>query len=246
MRLERPLLFFDLETTGLDPEKDRIIEIACIKVHPDKRQERFESFLNPERSIPAEVTELTGITNDMVASAPLFREIADTLGGLLRDADLAGYNAIGFDVPMLAAEYKRAGMMMPALPDRTVLDPLTILKKYEVRTLGWAHSFYLGEEMPRAHRSMDDTEASMSILREQIKRYNLEGTPRELQEELRKPYLDDGQRFKLEGEMVTIAFGKYRGKALAYIRKTDPDYVKWMRDTMGPEVAAVLDKYQRA
>ncbi len=180
----------------------------------------------------------------MVAGAPLFREIADTLGGLLRDADLAGYNAIGFDVPMLTAEYKRAGMTMPALPDRAVLDPLTILKKYEVRTLGWAHTFYLGTEMPRAHRSMDDTEAAMNIFREQIKRYNLDGSALELQVELRKPYLDDGQRFKLEGETVTIAFGKYRGKALAFVRKTDPDYVKWMRDTMGPEVAAVLDQYR--
>ncbi|MEZ4700375.1 MAG: 3'-5' exonuclease [Rhodothermales bacterium] len=244
MRLERPLLFFDLETTGLDVEKDRIVEIACIKVHPDKRQERFETFLNPERPIPPEVTELTGITDEMVAAAPLFREIADTLGGMLRDADLAGYNAINFDVPMLQAEFKRAGVVMPAPADRAVLDPLTILKKYEVRTLGWAHAFYLGQEMPRAHRSMDDTEAAMTILREQIKRYQLTGSPRELQDELRKPYLDDGQRFKLEGETVMITFGKYRNKALSFVRKTDPDYLKWMRDTMGPEVAAILDQYR--
>lgn len=244
MHLDRPLVFFDLETTGLDVEKDRVIEIACIKVHADRRQERFETFLHPERPIPAEVTELTGISNEMVADAPRFREVAPTLTGLLADADLVGYNAITFDVPMLEAEFRRAGLPVPAPEDRAVLDPLAILKKYELRTLGWAHRFYCGADISGAHRSMTDTEAAMSILREQIKRYNLAGSPRELRDEIRKPYLDDGQRFKLEGDAVQIAFGKYRNKALAYVRKTDPDYVKWMRDTMGPEVAGILDRYR--
>ncbi len=243
MRLERPLLFFDLETTGLDADNDRIIEIACIKVHPDKRQERYETFLNPERPIPAEVTELTGITNAMVEQAPLFHEVTDALGNLLRDADLAGYNIGNFDVPMLQAEYRRAGMVMPAPAGRALLDPLTILKKFEIRTLSWAYAFYLGEAMPGAHRSMQDTEAAMHILREQIKRYELTGTPTELQIELRKPFLDDNQRLRLEGDKVFINFGKYRNKALAYVRKTDPDYLAWMRENLGEDVAAILDAY---
>jgi DNA polymerase-3 subunit epsilon len=244
MHLDRPLLFFDLETTGLDLEKDRAIEIACIKVHPDRRQERFETLLNPQIPIPPEVAELTGIDDAKVAGAPLFREVADSLGALFGDADLAGYNAVGFDVPLLQAEFKRAGLVMPGPADRAILDPLLILKKFEVRSLGWTHRFYFQEDLPAAHRSMVDTEAAMRVLREQIKRYDLSGSPAELQVALRHPYLDSGQRLRLDGDQVMINFGKYRNKALAFVRKTDPDYVKWMRDTMGAEVAAALEQYR--
>ena len=241
MRLERPLVFFDLETTGLDVEKDRVIEFAGIKVYPDKRQERLETFINPGQPIPEEITRLTGITDEMVAGAPVFSEITTDLVKLLRDADVAGYNLCNFDMPMLESEFRRCGQSLPGPEDRAVIDPLEILKKHEVRTLSWAYNFYLGEQRNDAHRSMQDTEATVEILRTQIKRYGLMGTPVELQTEIRHPYLDAGKRLLKEGDTIKINFGKYRGKALTYIRKTDPDYISWMRENLGGEVARLLD-----
>ena len=240
MHLERPLLFFDLETTGLDKERDRIIEFAGIKVFPDKRQERFETFINPERPIPDEITEITGITNEMVADAPTLQEIISTLIGLVKDADLAGHNVQNFDIPMLEAEFKRVGYTLPGPEGRAVLDTLEIIKKHEVRTLGWAYTFYLDKELTDAHRSMQDTEATVDILRAQIVKYKLKGTPQELQAAIRYPFLDAGKRFKIEKDQVMINFGKYRGKALAHIRQIDPDYLDWMRDNFGDEVEQVL------
>ena len=241
MRLERPLVFFDLETTGLDVEKDRVIEFAGIKVFPDKRQERYETLINPGRPIPVEITRLTGITDEMVADAPAFSDVASRLVALMRDADVAGYNLSNFDLPMLEAEFRRCGLPMPGPEDRAVIDPLEILKKHEVRTLAWAYAFYMGKPLEEGHRSMQDTEAAIEILRAQIRRYGLKGTPAELQAEIRHPYLDAGKRFLKDGDAVMINFGKYRGKALDYVRKTDPDYIRWMRENLGYEVGKILD-----
>ncbi len=240
MHLDRPLLFFDLETTGLDTERDRVIEFACIKAYPDKRQERFESFVNPERPIPPEVTKLTGISDQMVESAPTFQELLPALQNLMKDADLAGYNIINFDIPMLESEFRRCSMPMPGPTNRAVIDPLEILKKNEVRTLSWAHQFYFGEDAGEGHRSMQDTEVTLKVLRAQIQKYGLSGSASDIQKEIRYPYLDAGRRLKEEGGKVVINFGKYRGKALGYIRQTDPDYISWMRENLGLEVAKLL------
>ncbi len=240
MRLERPLLFFDLETTGLDTERDRVIEFACVKAFPDKTQERFESFVNPERPIPPEVVKLTGIDDSMVAEAPTFRELVPALQKLMLDADLAGYNVVNFDIPMLESEFKRCNVIMPGPDNRAVIDPLEILKKHEIRTLSWAYQFYMGESPPEGHRSMEDTESTMKILRAQIKQYGLSGSVSEIQQEIRFPYLDGGRRLKQDGDKVLINFGKYRGKALSYIKQVDPDYISWMRENLGMEVAKII------
>ncbi len=241
MRLERPLVFFDLETTGLDVEKDRVIEIAIIKVFPDKKQERFESFVNPGRPLPPEIIELTGISEAMVADAPVFNELTTPISNLIKDSDLAGYNISNFDVPMLQAEFKRCGLPLPGPTDRAVVDPLEILKKQEVRTLSSAYQYYLGDVRTEGHRSMQDTEATMEVLREQIKRYDLKGSAAAIQSEIRYPYLDSGKRLKMEGDKVMINFGKYRGKALAYVKKVDPDYMDWMMENLGPELKTFLN-----
>lgn len=234
-------MFFDLETTGLDVEKDRVIEIAIIKVFPDKKQERFESFVNPGRPLPPEIIELTGISEDMVADAPVFNELTTPISNLIKESDLAGYNISNFDVPMLQAEFKRCGLPLPGPTDRAIVDPLEILKKQEVRTLSWAYQFYLGDERTEGHRSMQDTEATMEVLRAQIKRYDLKGSAAAIQSEIRYPYLDSGKRLKMEGDKVMINFGKYRGKALAYVKKVDPDYMDWMTENLGPELKIFLN-----
>ena len=131
--------------------------------------------------------------------------------------------------------------MLPAnLIRRNNVYPLEILKKHEVRTLSWAHQFYLDEASGDGHRSMEDTEMTMKVLRAQIKKYGLSGSVAEIQQEIRYPYLDGGRRLKQEGDQILINFGKYRGKALSYIRQVDPEYISWMRENLGMEVARIL------
>ena len=244
MHLDRPLVFFDLETTGLDAEADRIIEIACIKVFPDRRpQERLEALINPGRPIPPEVIEITGITNEMVQDAQPFAQIVPSLSELIRDADLGGYNAGSFDVPFLEATYRRSGVVMPGPADRAVIDPLEILKKMESRSLSWAYEFYLDKPFEGAHRALQDIEATMDVLRVQVGKYGLKGTVQDIQKEIRKPFLDARRRLKWQGNKVVINFGKYRGKALDYVRRVDPDYLSWMRENFGMEVATLLDEH---
>ena len=243
MQLDRPILFFDLETTGLDVASARIIEFAGIKVFPDRRQERFDSLVNPGLELPQEVAELTGITDEMLANAPSFEHIMPRINELAVDADFAGYNLSGFDVPILMAECIRCGGQLSGPSDRAVVDPLEILRKEEVRTLSWAHQFYLDAPMEDAHRSMEDVEATMRILRAQIVKYEITGTPQDIQAKTRHPYLDAGRKLKLENGKVMINFGKHRGKSLAFIRQTQPDYIEWMMGTLDPEVANLLKKY---
>ena len=243
MQLDRPILFFDLETTGLDVETARIIEIACIKVHTDRRQERYESLVNPGIKLQPEVIELTGITDEMLVDAPPFNEIMPRILELVSDADFAGYNLAGFDVPILMAECKRNGSLLTGPPDRAIVDPLEILRKEEVRNLSWAHQFYLQEPLVDAHRSMQDVEATMRVLRAQILKYNLKGTPVDIQSKTRHPFLDAGRKLKLEEGRIMINFGKHRGKSLEYIRQTEPDYIEWMLSTLDPEVASLIKKH---
>ena len=243
MQLDRPILFFDLETTGLDIESARIIEFAGIKVFPDRRQERFDSLVNPGMKLPQEVVTLTGITDEMLTEAPSFQNIMPRINELAADADFAGYNLSGFDIPILVAECQRCGGRLYGPSDRSVVDPLEILRKEEVRTLSWAHQFYLDEPMGSAHRSMQDVEATMRILRAQIVKYEIKGTPQDIQAKTRHPYLDAGRKLKLENGKVMINFGKHRGKSLAFIRQTQPDYIEWMMDKLDPEVVTLLKKH---
>lgn len=236
MQLERPLLFFDLEATGLDTEKDRIIEFACVRVGPDEPRSAFQCFVNPERSIPKVITELTGITEHDVATAATFRELAPTLERLLHNADLAGYNAASFDVPLLRSEFKRIGKPLPGPYDRVVLDSLEILRKNEIRNLTWAHSFYFGTTIPDAHRALADVEATENILFEQARRYDLSGSAREISADLRHPYLDSRRKLKREGDEVVLCFGKHSGKSISALLKEEPTYIDWMIETLDPEI----------
>ncbi len=243
MKLDRPLLFFDLETTGIEVEEDRIIEIACLKVFPDRTQTDFESLVNPGRPIPPEVTELTGISDEHVANAPAFEELADQLTTLLHDADLAGYNAVKFDLPFLRKEFERIGRPFPAAPGQVVVDAFEILRKHEPRSLSWSLKYYLNRELPEAHRAMADVNATADIMREQILRYELRGSPEEIVTKLRHPYLDSGRRLKIENGNVVICFGRNKGLTLKRLTETDPSYIVWMRDNMDPEVVEILSRY---
>ncbi len=146
LNLQKPLVIFDLETTGLDLVKDRIIQISYIKVYPDGREERGNELINPERPIDAVITQLTGISNDDVKDKPTFKQLAQTLADKFGGSDFAGFNSNNFDIPLLAEEFLRAGIDFDFSKCR-MIDACTIFRKMERRNLAAAYKFYCGRKM---------------------------------------------------------------------------------------------------
>jgi DNA-directed DNA polymerase III epsilon subunit len=179
LQLTKPLVVFDLETTGLDLFNDRIIQISYIKVSPNDaegEEQRKSLFVNPGISIPLVVQELTGITDEMVKDAPTFKQLAKSLADTFTGCDFAGYNSNRFDIPMLAEEFLRAGVDFDFSKSR-LIDAQSIFYKREPRTLAAAYKFYTGRKMEedfRAHRADEDTEATYRVLQGQLDKYNPE------------------------------------------------------------------------
>lgn len=258
LNLTRPLIVFDLETTGLDFIRDRIIQISYIKVSPDGTEERENLFVNPEKPIPHEVVELTGITNDDVNDAPTFKALAPQLSEKFKGCDFAGYNSNHFDIPMLAEEFLRAGIDFDFSKVR-LIDAQTIFHKMERRNLAAAYKFYCGRKMEEdftAHRADEDTEATYRVLMGELDKYApgvQEEPDRVLENDMDclaefskqndnvdfagrivwkplvgadgKPVLDaDGKEQKVE----VFNFGKYKGRPVADVLRTDIGYYSWM------------------
>ena len=258
LNLTRPLIVFDLETTGLDFIRDRIIQISYIKVSPDGTEERENIFVNPERPIPHEVVELTGITDDDVKDAPTFKTLAPQLCEKFKGCDFAGYNSNHFDIPMLAEEFLRAGIDFDFSKVR-LIDAQTIFHKMERRNLAAAYKFYCGRKMEddfTAHRADEDTEATYRVLMGELDKYApgvQEEPDRVLENDMDslaefskqndnvdfagrivwkpvigadgKPVLDaDGKEQKVE----VFNFGKYKGRPVADVLRTDIGYYSWM------------------
>ena len=258
LNLTRPLIVFDLETTGLDFIRDRIIQISYIKVSPDGTEERENLFVNPEKPIPHEVVELTGITNDDVKDAPTFKALAPQLSEKFKGCDFAGYNSNHFDIPMLAEEFLRAGIDFDFSKVR-LIDAQTIFHKMERRNLAAAYKFYCGRKMEEdftAHRADEDTEATYRVLMGELDQYApgvQEEPDRVLENDMDclaefskqndnvdfagrivwkpvigadgKPVLDaDGKEQKVE----VFNFGKYKGRPVADVLRTDIGYYSWM------------------
>lgn len=258
LNLTRPLIVFDLETTGLDFIRDRIIQISYIKVSPDGTEERENLFVNPEKPIPHEVVELTGITDDDVKEAPTFKTLAPQLCEKFKGCDFAGYNSNHFDIPMLAEEFLRAGIDFDFSKVR-LIDAQTIFHKMERRNLAAAYKFYCGRKMEddfTAHRADEDTEATYRVLMGELDKYApgvQEEPDRVLENDMDslaefskqndnvdfagrivwkpvigadgKPLLDaDGKEQKVE----VFNFGKYKGRPVADVLRTDIGYYSWM------------------
>ena len=173
LNLQKPLVIFDLETTGLDLVKDRVIQISYIKVFPDGKEERGNYLINPEKPIPSVVEELTGIKNEDVKDKPTFKQLAQTLNQIFSGSDIAGYNSNHFDVPLLAEEFLRAGIDFDFSKCR-LIDVQTIYHKMERRNLAAAYKFYCGRKMEedfQAHRADEDTEATYRVLQGQLEMY---------------------------------------------------------------------------
>ena len=258
LNLTRPLIVFDLETTGLDFIRDRIIQISYIKVSPDGTEERENLFVNPEKPIPHEVVELTGITDDDVKDAPTLKTLAPQLCEKFKGCDFAGYNSNHFDIPMLAEEFLRAGIDFDFSKVR-LIDAQTIFHKMERRNLAAAYKFYCGRKMEEdftAHRADEDTEATYRVLMGELDKYApgvQEEPDRVLENDMDylaefskqndnvdfagrivwkpvigadgKPVLDaDGKEQKVE----VFNFGKYKGRPVADVLRTDIGYYSWM------------------
>jgi DNA polymerase-3 subunit epsilon len=229
--LSRPLAFFDLETTGLSTTSDRIVELALIRVSPQGDVlERVRRF-NPGIPIPPEATAIHGITDEHVADEPPFSAVARSLVELLENCDLGGFNIRRFDLPMLLAEFKRAGVPF-SVAGRRLIDAQTIFHREEPRDLSAAARFYLGREHREAHTALGDIRTSAAVLSAQLERYS--EVPRDLDglhaycDEV-SPFQTEVDRWFLErdGEKV-FRRGKHRGEALGQVAATAPDYLKWM------------------
>ena len=173
LNLTKPLVIFDLETTGLDIVKARIIQISYIKVHPDGREERGNMLLNPEMPIPQFVTELTGISDEDVKDKPTFKQVAAQLANLFAGSDFGGFNSNGYDIPLLAEEFLRAGIDFDFSKCR-MIDAMNIFRKMERRNLAAAYKFYCGRKMEEdfeAHRADQDTEATYRVLMGELDKY---------------------------------------------------------------------------
>ena len=258
LNLQKPLVIFDLETTGLDIVKDRIIQISYIKVFPDGREERGNYLVNPEKPIPDVVVELTGISNEDVQGQPTFKEIAQTINKIFADSDIAGYNSNHFDVPLLAEEFLRANIDFD-FSKRNMIDVQTIYHKMERRNLAAAYKFYCGRKMEEdftAHRADEDTEATYRVLQGELDMYTAERQEepeRILQNDMK--FLAEFSRMNnnvdFAGRIVwgelkdrsgknildkdgnpimteMFNFGKYKGTPVTTVLNIDPGYYSWI------------------
>ncbi|MBQ0786834.1 MAG: ribonuclease H-like domain-containing protein [Oceanihabitans sp.] len=230
LNLIKPICFFDLETTGINISKDRIVEISILKVFPDGRQESNTWKVNPEMHIPEEVTLIHGISDEDVADKPTFKELAKEINNVIKDSDLGGFNSNRFDIPLLAEEMLRADMDFD-MKNRASVDVQTIFHKMEQRTLVAAYKFYCGKDLTDAHSAEADTNATFEVLKAQIEKYDtLENDTKFLAEfSSRKKFADFAGflAFNKEGEEC-FSFGKHKNKRVVDVLSKEPGYFGWL------------------
>lgn len=230
--LEKPLAFFDLETTGVRIGRDRIIQIGIVRLLPNGERERYQSLVNPEMHIPGEATAIHGITDADVADAPLLADLAPTLLEELSGCDLSGFNLLRFDIPFLAEELHRVGVEWDSSKLR-VVDVQRIYHQMEPRNLGAALKYYCGREHEGAHDALADVEATADVLLAQLERYPeaLEGSIDFLGtmsgDRQRSPDAAGKLAFDDKGN-ICLSFGKYKGWSLENIGRNDPGYLQWL------------------
>lgn len=232
LNLNRPLAFFDLETTGINIASDRIVEISILKIYPPdgSRKESKTLLVNPTIPIPPEVTAIHGISDLDVADAPTFKDLAKEIAEFFADSDLAGYNCNHFDIPLLAEEFLRAGIDFE-MKDRKMVDVQTIFHRKEERTLSAAYRFYCGKELIKAHSAEADIGATHEVLEAQLDKYP------DLKNEVdylhnftsRSRRVDFSGRFVYgKNSAVVFNFGKHTGKPAEDVFRREPQYYDWM------------------
>lgn len=230
LNLTKPIIFFDLETTGTNITHDRIVEISLIKVLPGGEEIERTRRINPEMHIPEEATQVHHITDEDVAGEPTFCQIAASLAEIFRDSDIAGFNSNRFDIPLLLEEFNRAGISLDITCTRFI-DVQTIFHKQEPRTLTAAYKFYCGKNLDDAHSACADTRATYEVLKAQLDRYpDLTNDMGALSE-----YSTHTRNVDIAGRMVyddnkreVINFGKYKGKFAEDVLRNDIGYYGWI------------------
>lgn len=233
LNLKNPLVFFDLETTGINITKDRIVEISLLKVHPNGKEEVKSRRINPEMPIPPQATAIHGITDDDVKDCPTFKQVAKSLADQLEGCDLAGFNSSRFDVPMLSEEFLRAGVDFD-MSKRKFVDVQIIFHKKEQRTLEAAYRFYCDKQLENAHSAEADTKATYEVLKSQLERYPDLVNDIEV---LSKEYSSFNNNVDFAGRMIydekgveLFNFGKHKGKPVTEVLRNEPSYYSWMMD----------------
>lgn len=238
LNLKNPLIVLDLEATGIDTAKDRIVEIAMIKVHPNGDRDTRVRRINPEIPIPAEASEIHGIYDEDVKDCPTFRQIAKSLAEFVEGADLAGFNSNMYDLPLLVEEFLRAGVDID-LKKRKAIDVQNIFHKLEPRTLVAAYEFYCDKELVDAHSAEADTLATLEVLEAQIEHYSeeLENSVEFLAEfSTRNQAVDYAGRVLYDEDGVEVfGFGKHRGRPVTEVFREEPSYYAWMMNSDFPE-----------
>ncbi len=238
LKLARPIVFFDLETTGLSITNDRIVEICILKIYPNNKKEITEWLINPQIPISEESTNIHGITNEQVENQPSFKDIANEVYNLIDSCDLAGYNLKRFDIPLLAEEFIRVGINFN-MHNRKCVDIQNIFHKLEKRTLAAAYKFYCNKNLENAHSAKADTTATYEILLKQINKYeelnndinflsNYSNTEEEFAD------LAGFIRYNKKGKEI-LSFGKYKNITLEEIWEENPGYFSWIKKADFPK-----------
>lgn len=243
LNLTKPITFFDLETTGLNIAKDRIVEFSFLKITPAGEEIVKTAKINPTIPIPAQVTEIHGITDEDVKDQPTFKQVANDLSRFLNNSDLAGYNALRFDIPLLVEEFLRAGVDFE-VKNRRIVDVQNIFHKMEQRTLVAAYKFYCGKNLEDAHTAEADTIATYEVLKAQLDMYK--DTPfKDKNGNIFTPVINDMKKLSeftartknvdLTGQIIynenneeVFNFGKYKGQKVVDVFKKEPQYYDWM------------------
>jgi DNA polymerase-3 subunit epsilon len=245
MKLDRPLCVFDLEATGVDPANDRIVDISIVRREPDGAETSLSSLVDPQVPIPPESTAIHKITDAMVSGQPTLKELVPRILTILDGADLCGYNLLKYDVPLLAAEFKRAGFDLP-MEGRRIADSYVIFTRKEKRDLSAAYKFFCGKDLSGAHRAEADARATVEILFAQVEHYA--DLPKDMAGLSAFCTQVDANRVDAEGKFVwrngepTFSFGnKHRGKSLRDVIKADRGYIEWMigKGNFGAEVIKI-------
>lgn len=231
LNLKKPIVFFDLETTGINVASDRIVEICVLKINPDHTEETFTARVNPKIPMSKEAVEITGITDNDLKDCPTFAEIAPKLNKFIENCDLAGFNSNKFDIPMLAEELLRAGYDFD-MKKRRAIDVQVIYHKLEQRNLAAAYKFYCGKDLTDAHSALGDTRATYEVLKAQLEKYQdqIENDVEKLSEfSVQSNNVDFAGRFIYDenGDEI-VNFGKHKGMKVTEVLRREPNYYTWI------------------
>lgn len=236
LNLSKPIIFFDLETTGINIATDRIVEIAILKIYPNGAEENKTWLVNPVIEIPKEASDIHGITNEKVLNEPTFKELAPQISKIIEGCDLAGFNSNRFDIPLLAEEMLRAGVNFD-MQGRDAIDVQVIFHKKEERTLSAGYKFYCDKELENAHSAEADTRATYEILKAQLSKYSdLENNVAFLNDYSTHIKRADFAGFILFDEAgdEIFSFGKYKGQKAVEVLEKDHGYFSWVQNADFP------------